>query len=110
MWLPWCHSAKNILAQHIRAEDEHIVKPYDERLKAAVAPVRVCLCTADAFAKLLAKVPAGPVPSAMMRFKKVEAACLGEARPYDGGVLQRTSRQLSSLGNNNPTIVQPWPR
>ena len=112
-WLSRCHSAKSILAQHIRTEVEDIVKPYDERLKAAVAPVRVCLCTADAFAKLLAKVPAGPVSYAMMRFKKVEAACLDEAQSYEVDQAVACCKDLKTaifMGDKNQTIVRTWPR
>ena len=113
VWLAWCRSAKCILAQHIRTEVEDIVKPYDERLKAAVAPVRVCLCTADAFAKLLAKVPAGPVSYAMMRFKKVEAACLDEAQSYEVDQAVACCKDLKTaifMGDKNQTIVRTWPR
>ena len=97
-----CGSAKCILAQHIRAEVERIVRPYDA-LEAALVPVHIS-------ARRTLSPNFGGGLQGRCDSKILEAACLDEARPYGGGMLQRTSRQLSSLGNNNPTIVQTWPR
>ena len=78
------------------------MRPYDG-LKAALVPVHIS-------ARRTLSPNFGAGLQGRCDSKMLEAACLDEARPYDGGMLQRTSRQLSSLGNNNPTIVQTWPR